>query len=143
MVTLDSILTTKGNKGEILLDLLKTVHINQEEFPEKEVISMDLVCSREIPSGTSSSLPTRSNCEAEKFPGKNEGNILNPACSSQSEEILPDENVTPKKLLPVMLDSILTTCYCVKVQPTPGYTNHKTDGIPFKNRNSRNHPKKQ
>jgi len=84
-----------------LLDLLKTVHTNQEEFPEKEVISMDLVCSREIPSGTSSSPPTRSNCEAEKFPGKNEGNILNPACSSQSEEILPDENVMPKKLLPL------------------------------------------
>lgn len=112
--TLNNTLTeaTKGRSPQIcrsgfgkyklaprVLDLLKSVHTNQEELPEKEVISMDLVCSREIPSG-SSSPPTRSHCEAEKFPRENVGNTLNPACGSQSEGILPDEHVMPKELLP-------------------------------------------
>ena len=83
-----------------VLDLLKSVHTNQEKLPEKVVISEVLVCSRELPSGSLSS-STRSHCKAEKFPMEIDGNTPNPYCGSQYEEILPDGYDEPWDLLPV------------------------------------------
>ena len=82
-----------------VLDLLKSVHTNQEELPEKVVISEVLVCSRELPSGSLSS-STRSHYKAEKFPMEIDGNTPYPYCGSQSEEILPDGCVKPWDLMP-------------------------------------------
>ena len=90
----------KYKLAPIVLDLLKSVHTNQEELHEKVVISEGLVCSRELPSGSLSS-STRSHYKAEKFPMEIDGNTPNPYCGSQSEEILPDGCVKPWDLLPV------------------------------------------